>query len=421
MNKDKINEHINHYKDKLLSNSQKLKEKLHGHLKDKKEDIAKKIRHGKPMTLMLFGLFILFGLIFGYKLFGRYMMMKHMSSMGAPIVTVAALPAKLEPWHPILKSPGTVSAFKGVDVSTEVSGIVVQTNFKGGEIVPEGELLVLLNDDAEVAQLKKLQADEDLAKIVYERDKAQYAVQAVSKAVLDAAEADLRGKSALVIEQQAIIAKKNIRAPFAGKLGIKYINLGQYLNPGIKIVTLQQLDPVYVYFSLPQVNTLQLKTGQTVRVTADGLPNRVFTGVITTIDPRLNEATRNLDIESVVENPENLLLPGMFTHVEVSVGGVQTKLTLPQTAVSFNAYGDIVYILKGSDKKDQKGKPIYVAQQTFVTLGERRGDQVAVLKGIKEGDLIVVAGQNKLKNGSQVVINNEILPTNNAVSNPVRD
>jgi membrane fusion protein (multidrug efflux system) len=221
-----------------------------------------------------------------------------------------------------------------------------------------------------------------------------------------------------VAQQKAVVEKKTIRAMFDGRLGINAVNLGQYVNPGDKIVTLQSLDPIYVDFSLPQQNLSRMKIGQTVTVTTDAIPGREFEGKITAISPKVDPDTRNVQVEATIANGKHELLPGMYASVTVKSGAVQEYLTLPQTAVTYNPYGESVYVIEEGGK-GADGKPVLIAKQTFVTIGETRGDQVAILKGVKPGDMVATSGQLKLKNGSTVVINNTVQPSNEPAPMPV--
>ncbi len=372
----------------------------------------------KRMTIMLIMLGILFGFIYAYQTFKTHMMNKYMKASIAP-QTVTTIEAKNEAWQPKLKATGSLRAIKGVDVTTELAGMVKSIEFKPGCQITEGTLLVKLNDDAEVAQLQALKAAAEIAQITYERDKAQFEVQAVSQQTLDNDASTLRGAIAQVNQQQAVVDKKIIRAPFTGRLGISYVNPGQYVNTGDKIVTLQALDPIYVDFYLPQQAISQIKKGLPVTMTTDTYPGKVFKGKITTINPIVDTATRNIQVEATIRNSQQLLLPGMFSTVEVATGKPNKFLTVPQTAISFNPYGEIIYLVKEKEAtaKDKKSSADLIAHQTFVTVGESRGDQITVLSGIKEGDIVITSGQLKLKNGSPVVINNSVVPTNNPAPN----
>jgi membrane fusion protein (multidrug efflux system) len=380
--------------------------------KDFLPKFKEKIQKSSPMVIMLVLAGLLFGGIISYLLVRGYLIQRYMTSMAEPPVTVSTVCAKYQPWQPRLKASGSLRAVQGVDVTTEIAGMVRSIEFAPGSLVNAGDILVKLNADTEIAQLHSLQALAELAKINYERDKAQYAINAVSKAVVDSDEADLKAKIAQVEEQAATVAKKTIIAPFTGRLGIRVINLGQYLNAGNKIVTLQSLDPIYVDFYVPQQLLSQLAIGQTVTITSNAF-SESFSGKITTIDPKVDSSTRNAQVEATISNPNYKLLPGMYVDTEVNIAEAEQHLTLPQTAISYNPYGELIYIVKETGK-DKKGQPILTVKQTFVTVGEKRGDQVAVLKGLKEGDTVVSSGQHKLKNGSVIVINNKVQPLDNA-------
>ncbi len=373
----------------------------------------------RRMIIMLIGVGLLFGLIFGYQFFKSFMMKKYMAEAGASAtVTVSTMKASPEAWQNRIRAAGSLRAVRGVDVTTELAGLVRTIQFTPGANVKQGQQLVKLNDDAEVAQLHSLEASAELARITYERDKAQYAVQAVSKQVVDNDAGNLKSLIAQVEQQRATVAKKNITGPFSGRLGINYVNPGQYVNVGDKIVTLQTLDPIYIDFYLPQQELVNIRVGQTITAVCDTYPGKTFTGKITTINPIVDTATRNVQVEATVANPKQLLLPGMFATVEVTTGKPQNYLTLPQTAISYNPYGNIAYIVR-EQGKNKKGEPILTVTQTFVSVGSTRGDQVAITKGINEGDIVVVAGQLKLKNGSHVKINNTVMPKNNPDPKPL--
>lgn len=372
----------------------------------------------KRMVIMLAVVGLLFGGIFGYKAFTGIMMKKYMSAGGIPPVTVSTIHATNEAWQPQFKAVGSLRAVRGVDLASEISGLVRSVHFKSGDEVKAGQLLVQLNADPDIAQLHALEAEADLAEITYERDKKQIEAQAISQSTLDSASADLKSKQAQVTQQAAVVAKKSIRAPFAGRLGISSVNPGQYVNSGEKIVTLQSLDSIFIDFSLPQQELSLVSKGQTAVVIIDAYPGKTFTGKITAINPKVDPGSRNVQVEAVIANPGRELLPGMYATLEVLYGAAQHYLTLPRTAVTFNPYGETVYLVeeKGTDKA---GKKTLTVRQTFVTLGPARGDQVAVLSGVKEGDQVVTSGQLKIKNNSVVIINNQVQPLNDAAPKPV--
>lgn len=363
---------------------------------------------------MLVAVGLLFGLIFGWKAFGNYMMQQYFLQNKSPAVTVSTMKVESSLWQPTFKAVGSMRARLGVNVTTELAGMVQTIYFTPGSIVKKGTVLVQLNADAELGQLHSLQAQVELAKITYNRDKAQYAVRAVSRQVVDTDEWNLKNLQAQVAQQAATVEKKTIRAPFDGQLGINNTNPGQYLNVADTVSTLQALDPLYADFYLPQQDLAQLELGQTVKVVTNTFPKKVFLGKITTIEPIVDSATRNVQVEATIPNPDYQLKPGMFTQVEVETGAKQSFLTLPQSAISFNPYGDIVFLVKDSGQKDKNNKPVLVVKQIFVKVGETRGDQIAILQGLHEGDIVVTSGQLKLKNGSHVLINNKIQPSNEA-------
>jgi membrane fusion protein (multidrug efflux system) len=371
----------------------------------------------RPMRIMLIAVGILFGGIFLYKLFGHLMLKHFIANAKAPTMTVSAMDVSLESWQPTLKASGSLRATKGVNVTAQVTGMIKTIHFTPGATVDEGTPLVQQNADSDLGQLHALEANAELARITYERDKLQYKIHAISKQQLDTDEQNLKSLRGQVEEQRATTEKKTIKAPFTGRLGISRVNPGQFLNPGDTIVMLQTLDPIYADFYLPQQTLAQLKVGQEVSIVTNAFPDKAFTGKITTIDPGVDSSNRNVLVEATIANPNFELAPGMFSSVEVNVGAPQPFLTLPQTAISFNPFGDIAYILKDSGKKDKSGQTIFITKQSFVTTGEVRGDQVVVLQGLHAGDKIVTSGQLKLKNGSLVVINNSVQPSNSP--NPI--
>jgi len=333
----------------------------------------------KRMVIMLVSVGVLLGGLVGFNWFKGYMMQKYMGSAPVPPATVSAMKADYQEWQPQLSAVGTLRAVRGVDVTTEVAGLVRSIEFKSGNEVKAGQVLVQLNADADLAQLRALEASAELANTTYARDKEMLAAEVISQAQVDNDAADLKNKRALAAQQAALVEKKTIRAPFAGKLGITTVNPGQYLNAGNAIVTLQSIDPIYVDFNLPQQQMPQVNVGQKVTLTTDAYKDMTFEGQVTAVNPRVDTNTRNVMIEATVANPKRLLLPGMFATVKVNSGESQRYLTLPQTVLAYNPYGTTVFLVKPSDKKDDKGNPQLMAQQVFVTPGPTRGDQVAIL------------------------------------------
>ena len=370
----------------------------------------------KRMAIMLIVAGLVLSGIFGFQEFKAKTIAKVLASQGAPTQTVSTAKAEYQEWQPRLEAVGSLRAVNGADLALEAAGIVDEIHFNSGDDVKAGALLLQLRADDDIAKLHSLEASAELAQINYDRDKKQLKIQAVSQATLDADAANLKNVRAQVAEQQAVVDKKSLRAPFAGHLGIRAVDLGQYLSAGTTIVTLQALDPIYVDFILPQQTLGEIKVGQQVSMTIDTYLGQTFTGVISAINPRVDASTRNLQLRATLANPDRKLLPGMYATVDIDTGAAQRYVTLPQTAITFSAYGDSVYVVQDQGKGDN-GQPQLVARQTFVTTGPTRGDQVAILKGIKPGDTVVSAGQIKLHNGAPILINNTVTPAVDA--NPV--
>jgi membrane fusion protein (multidrug efflux system) len=370
----------------------------------------------KRMVIMLIAVVVVFGGIFGFQAFKGMMIKKFMSSMAQPPQTVTALKVANSEWQPNIESVGSLRAVKGADLSLEVSGVVDTISFNSGDDVNEGALLLKLRSDDDQAKLDSLKATADLNQITYDRDQKQFKLQAVSQATIDTDAANLKNAQAQVAQQQAILDKKSLKAPFAGHLGIRAVDLGQYLAAGTVIVTLQALDPIFVDFFVPQQSVGQLKLGQAVAVKIDAFKGQTFTGEVSAINPKVDTATRNVQVRAALKNPDHKLLPGMYATIDISTGAPQNYVTLPQTAITYNPYGDTVYIVDEKGK-DAAGKPQLVARQNFVTMGATRGDQVAILKGVNDGEMVVTSGQIKLHNGTPVLIDNSVQPTADASPN----
>jgi membrane fusion protein (multidrug efflux system) len=372
----------------------------------------------KRMLIMLIAVGVVLGGIFAFKAFVNTKIKEVMAGMANPTETISTAPAVTTDWQSRLQGVGTLRAVSGADLSFELPGIVEAINFQSGDDVKAGQLLVRLRVEDDIAKLQSLQAVAELAKITLERDQKQLSVKAISQAIVDNDTANYKNDLAQVAQQQAIVDKKTLKAPFDGHLGIRQIDLGQYLSAGTPIVTLQALDPIYLDFFLPQQALSQIKVGQPVVAKIDAYPDQTFPGEITAINPRVDATSRNLQIRATLGNPDRKLLPGMYATVDIDVGAPQKLVTLPQTAITYNAYGSTVYVV--DDKgKDDKGQPKLQARQTFVTTGATRGDQVAILKGVKAGETVITAGQMKLRDGSPVAVNNTIEPKNDAHPLPV--
>jgi membrane fusion protein, multidrug efflux system len=366
----------------------------------------------KRMIIMLIVAGLVLGGIFGFISFKGRMIKGFMKSQGQPPQTVSTITAGYLEWLPEQEAVGSLSAVQGTDLSTVVSGIVDEIFFQQGDYVKSGAPLLKLRAADDIAKLNSLKAAADLAKITYLRDQEQFRVKAVSQQTLAVDKANYDAAVANVAQQQAMLDYKTIRAPFSGQLGVRLANLGQYLNAGTGIGTIQALDTIFADFYLPQQALAMLKIGETVTLKTDTYPGQDFTGSIRVINPKVDVNTRNVLVRALLKNPEHKLLPGMYATVNVAIGQKQRFITLPQTAIAFNPYGSIVYRVENNGQ-DEKGNPKLIVKQSFVTTGDTRGDQIAILQGVNEGETIVTSGQIKLRNGASVVINNLVQPSNN--------
>jgi membrane fusion protein (multidrug efflux system) len=380
----------------------------------------------KRMIIMLVAVAVVLGLVFGFQAFKGVMTGKAMAGMATAPVTVATATATSTDWQPEAKTVGSLRAINGADLSLDIAGVVDQINFNSGDEVKAGTVLMRLRAEDDPGKLAAFQASEKLAQINLDRDQRQLKAQAIAQSVVDTDEANLRSAKAQVMQQEALIEKKTLRAPFDGRIGIRQVDVGQYLAVGTTVVTLQQLDPIYADFYVPEQQLAVLKNGAKVDLSADAYPDRPFVGKIIAVDPKVDPQSRNVQVRARFDNGEKKLVPGMYAKVAVEQGAPVHYVTLPAAAVTYNPYGSTVYIVDGvkgaPDKdgvyKDDKGQPAqFGVHQIFVTTGDARGDQIAILKGVKEGDVVVVSGQVKLRAGVHVVINNKVLPTNDAVSN----
>ncbi len=365
----------------------------------------------RKMIQMLVGCALFFGAIFAFQMFKMMMFKKYMGGNKSPAVAVSAETVDYQIWQSKLQLSGGLRAMQGTEITTEAAGMIKHIRFSSGHKVEKGDLLVELNIDSDLEHLGSLKAMAELSQITYERDKLQFEAQAISESTIDAGYADLKSKKAQVAEQEAMIAKKLIRAPFSGYLGVSEINEGQYLNPGDKIVSLQSLEYVYVDFYIPQQNFINIKAGSNITVVSDAYPDKQFSGKISAIDPKVDPKTRNIHVQATICNTEQKLLPGMFVTVQMAMSDPVQYLTLPQTAIAYNPYGETVFVVV-ENKPDKKGNIELTATQKFIKVGEARGDQIAITDGIQKGDRVVTSGQFKLKNGDRILINNTILPGN---------
>jgi membrane fusion protein (multidrug efflux system) len=334
-----------------------------------------------------------------------------------PPEAVTTIVARQVKWPITLNAIGTVTAVQGVTVSADLPGIVARIAFDSGKLVREGDVLVELDTKQEQAQLAASEAQQELARLNFERFKDLVQGGAISRAEFDQASAERKRTEAGVGEIRATIERKTIRAPFSGVLGLRRVNLGQYLSAGNPVVDLQSLDPIYVNFGLPQQQAGQLTVGRQVRVTTtDSAAPVEFVGTITALDATVDPETRNIQVQATLANPKRLLRAGMFVQTEVRIGGSHSVVELPASAISYAPYGDSVFVL--ADLKDKAGKSYRGVRQEFVKLQGSRGDQVAVVSGVEPGDEVVTSGTFKLRNGAAVVVNNKVKPANHPSPKP---
>jgi membrane fusion protein (multidrug efflux system) len=381
----------------------------------------------KRMIWMLVITAVVFGGLFGTKWFGNKMMNQFFDNM--PVRAAAVSSAKVERlnWRSTISGVGTVVASQGTRISSESSGLVAKLHFESGAKVRRGDLLVTLSAGSEQADLARLQSQATLAKSELSRLQRLYTLEAISKSELDRAETDFRASQSAADGQRAKLAQKQIRAPFDGQLGIRQIDVGQYLKPGETMVTLQQLDPVYVDFSLPEQNILRVAVGQSVNITVDGQKDRDFIGVISAIEPQVDVQTRNFKVRANVDNPDRAMRPGQFARAEIALPTVRDVLVVPITSVSYNPYGNSVYVIVKASAKPAVGekesvakaekasaKPVedeLVVRRRFIKTGEARGDMVEITEGLNAGDEVATSGLLKLQNDAKVIINNTVKPS----------
>ena len=338
------------------------------------------------------------------------------ASFQPPPDAVTSVVVHQEQWPSTLGVIGTMEAVQGVMVSADLPGTVDKINFDSGKAVRQGEILVELDTKQERAQLAALEAQRDLAKLNYDRMKQLVNEGVISRVEYDQATAQQRSTEANVNEIRATIARKTIRAPFSGVLGIRKVNLGQYLAGGNPIVQLQALNPIYVNVGIPQQSVSQVKIGRTLQITSEEMSGKVFTGRVTAIDSVVDEATRNIQVQATLANPGGVLRPGMFVQVQLGLGQSASVIALPASAVNYAPYGNSVFVIE--DMKDPKGESYRGVRQQFVKVQGSRGDQVAVIEGLKPGQEVVTSGVFKLRNGAKVQVNNKVQPGNNPAPKP---
>jgi membrane fusion protein (multidrug efflux system) len=351
--------------------------------------------------------------------FVKYRQIQSAIAQGAftpPPEAVTTIVARTDSWPSTLSAIGTIAAVQGVTVSADLPGSVARITFESGTRVREGDVLVELDTRQERAQLAAVDAQRDLARINFERMQGLVKDGIVSRADYDGAAAQHKETEARVGEIRATIDRKTIRAPFSGILGIRQVNLGQYLEAGSPVVPLQALHPIYVNFGVPQQEAAQVRVGRSVHISSQELAGRGFTGRVSAIDAVVDPGTRNVQVQATLGNPEGKLRPGMFVQTQLTLGASQSVIAIPTSGINYAPYGDSVFVV--TDLKGEDGKPYRGVRQQFVKLGGARGDQVAILSGVKQGDEVVTSGVFKLRNGAAVRVNNKVQPSNSPAPRP---
>ncbi|TYT26852.1 efflux RND transporter periplasmic adaptor subunit [Luteimonas viscosa] len=382
----------------------------------------RKPRFALRLILMLLATALVFGGVFAVKAFIGAQTNNFFDNMPQPASAVSASVARAERWSDDAEAVGTLVAVNGTDVTTEAGGVVRAIEFEAGQPVKAGDVLVRLNTDNELATLKSLETAARLADVQAERWQQLGKDQLVSLDEVQQRTATAASARAQADAQRALIAQKTIRAPFSGELGIRKVNLGQFVSPGDPIVSLQQLDPIYLDFNLPELYMDKLQQGTTIRATVDALPGKVFEGRVTAIEPGVDPGTRNFTAQATLENPDGELRPGAFAHVSLALGGERDVVVIPQTAVSFNPYGNAVFVIsevpREEGETDMQGNALtgdkLVVNQRFIKTGTTRGDLIAVTEGLKPGERVATSGLLKLRNEAEVTVNNKIQPTSDA-------
>ena len=363
----------------------------------------------KKIAFTVLGLLLVLGVIAGVKVLQIRSMIATGKLMVPPPEAMTTAVVRSETWDTSLNAIGSFAAVQGVTMSAEVAGTVSKIDFESGASVAAGAVLVELDTSVEQAQLRSAEATADLARLNLARARDLRVQNTNSQADLDSADAQAKQAAAQADNLRAILAKKHIAAPFAGRAGIRLVNVGQFLPVGTPIVSIQALDPIFLNFSLPQQQLGQVAEGLTARVSTDAHPGQVFEGKVTAINPGLDPVTRSVKVQVTLPNQESALRPGMFSTVSVVLPATEAVLIIPATAVLYAPYGDTVFVVE-EKKNEVSGEMQSVVRQQFVRLGTARGDFVAVTSGLKAGDTVVSAGVFKLRNGTAVSIHNELAP-----------
>ena len=354
----------------------------------------------KRMLLMLLAAGLVFGGIFGYKAFVDRIIADVFDNMEAETITITASTARLESWTPQVEAVGTVNPVQGAELGLELGGIVREVQFENGQRVEANQRLLTLDTRVDEAELDQLRATLRLAELELERQQRLFEQRSISRAVLDRVLTEVDQARAGVAAREAMIEQKILRAPFAGRLGIRQVNPGQFLAPGEAVVSLQSLDPIFLDFTLPQRQLPLLSNGAIIRARVDAFPDRAFSGTISALEPRLRESTRTVAVQATLDNADELLRPGMFARVELDLGESDEVLVVPQSAIRFSTYGSSVFVIEGADD-DLK------VVQRFVRTGRTRGDLIGITDGLEDGARVASSGLLKLQNNAPVRIDED--------------
>lgn len=356
----------------------------------------------KRIIIVLVASGVVFGGVLGFVQFRQHMIKSFFANAPKPVLTVTATPAVIRDWRAVVPAVGTLQAVNGVDISSSVSGLVRTIGFQSGQDVRRSQPLLTLDSDVELGDLRSAEAEMALARVTYNRNVTLLRSDTVSQAALDKVEAELKVKAARVAGLRATIAKKSILAPFDGTLGVRKVDLGQYLEPGTAIVNLQDLSRMLCDFTVSQKELGVVSVGQAVRMTTDAWPGEAFEGAIAAIEPLIDAKTGMIGVQASFPNAQHRLRPGMFAKIEIVRAEIDRATTVPNSAVSYNLHGDAVFVVK--EKAGADGKTFHEVERRVVQLGDRRDGLVIVRNGVEAGELVVTSGQVKLENGSLVDI-----------------
>lgn len=364
----------------------------------------------KRMMLLLIATVVVFGGVLGGNLVGKRMMNQYLDNMPQPAATVSSAQAQADSWINSVTAVGSVAAVQGAELATQVGGIVETIYFDSGSEVKAGDIIMTLDSAADRAELKTLQAAERLAEVERNRIKELLQRKSVSQSEYDQRQSQLEQAQARVAAQQARIDQMVLRAPYDGRLGIRQVNVGAYVNAGDPLIGLQALDPIFVDFTLPEQRYGQIDVGMSVVARMDALADEIFEGKITAIEPAIDVQTRNFSVQATFSNPDQKLRPGMFARVAMDVGEHREVVIVPSTAISYRPYGNSVYVLTESGEQDDQGNDLYKVVQRFVQTGQLRGSMIAITDGLAVGEVVATSGLLKLISGGHATINNSVQP-----------